>query len=125
MEGLSGDEIIVADSAYRIKKPGPPRTATRPRKLVPSIGCFAPAGDLQDDHQPSVVMDIVDHAVGSNPNAPGPLLSPKLTYSCWPRVVCQSLDGRCQPGLDFWRQAPQLSLGGWSQLNSVRHSLPF
>jgi hypothetical protein len=59
--------------------------------------------DLQDDHQRLVVMDIIDHTVGSDPNAPGWLLSPKLAYSYGPRVVSQSLDGRRQPGLDFPR----------------------
>lgn len=81
------------------------------RRKLPPVGVFAPASDLQNDHQRSVVIDVVDDPVGANPDAPGPLLSPKLADSRGPRVLCQSLDGCRQPGQDFPWQSPQVLLG--------------
>lgn len=81
------------------------------RRLLPSIGLFVATSNLQDYHQRSVVVVIVDDPAGSNPNAPGPLLSPKLAYSHRPGMIRQGLNGRRQPDLDFPWQLPQVSLG--------------
>ena len=77
-------------------------TAHGGSKLRP-IGCFSPTSDLQNDHQRSVVVDVVDDSVGSNTKAPGPLLSSQFAYARWPRVLCQSLYGERESSLGSLR----------------------
>ena len=78
---------------------------------LPLVRRLAASGDLEDEHQRSVIVDVVHDPVRTDPDAPGTCLSTELACSNTPRVFCQSQDGGHKPGLDLLWQAAQVPLG--------------